>query len=61
MWDIIFLLGLLFLVVGVVKRQTRWGKGVALIGAVGVVVSLFVAGPEMWSSFQQGFQEGYQD
>jgi hypothetical protein len=61
MWDVVFLIGLVLLVVGIVKRQTRWGKGAAIIGAVGVAASLIVAGPEMLEAVQRGFQEGYEE
>ena len=60
MWSIILLSGFVLLVVGVFKRTTNWGKGAALIGATGIIVSLLVAGPELLDTVQQGFQDGYE-
>jgi hypothetical protein len=64
MWSAIFLLGILLLLVGLFKRKTRWGKGAALIGSVGVFLSLVVGGPELLEAakdFRQGFQDGLAD
>jgi hypothetical protein len=60
MWDIILWGGFVLLVVGIVKRKTGWGKGTALIGATGVIVSLLPAGPEILDSFQREFRDGYE-
>ena len=61
MWTVALFVGLALLILGVVKRDTKWGKAVALIGGVGIAVSLFVAGPDMLDDFQRGFQDGYAD
>lgn len=61
MWDIVLLSGLILLIIGLVKRKTRWGKGLAIVGAVGIAVSLVVHGPEMLDSFQQGWQDAMAD
>ena len=60
MWDFVLLLGLVLLIIGGVKRKTDWGKTLAVVGVVGIVISLVVAGPDMLDAAQRGFQEGYE-
>ncbi|PQJ34344.1 hypothetical protein BSZ35_06780 [Salinibacter sp. 10B] len=59
MWTVVLFAGLALLILGIVKRDEQWGKAGALIGGIGIAVSLFVAGPDMLDDFQRGFQEGY--
>ncbi len=59
MWTIALFAGIILLVVGGLKRKTDWGKPVAVLGAVTVGVSLFVAGPDMIGDFLRGFNDGY--
>lgn len=64
MYPAILLLGIILLFVGLFKHKTDWGKGAALIGVVGVLLSVLVGGPELLEAaddFRRGFQEGLAD
>ncbi len=61
MWEIVLLSGLVLLIIGLVKRKTGWGKGIALVGLIGIVVSLIVHGPEMLEGFMEGYREARAD
>ncbi|WP_103019875.1 hypothetical protein [Salinibacter altiplanensis] len=58
MWEAVLLIGIIVIGLGILRRTTSWGKGVALAGATGIVVALVVAGPEMMNAAQQAYQEG---
>jgi len=58
MWSVVLSVGIVLAVLGALKRKTRWGKGVALVGAAGIVVALLVAGPEITDAVRQSYQEG---
>jgi hypothetical protein len=45
-----------FVVIGLLKRRAPWGKGVALVGAALLVLSLTALGG--WSAMQRGFRTG---
>ena len=59
MWTIALFAGIGLLVAGGLKRETDWGKPVAILGVVTVGASLFVAGPDMLDAFLRGFNDGY--
>ena len=59
MWTPVLLAGIILFVVGRMKWETDWGKPVAILGAVGVGVSLVVVGPDLLDSFLRGFNDGY--
>lgn len=64
MYPAILLVGIALLIIGLFKRNTDWGKGTALIGAVGVLLSVLVGGPELLEAaddFRRGFQEALAD
>lgn len=58
--DIAFLIGLALVVVGLIKRSSRWGLPAAAGGAVLALVVLAVAWPDMLDSFSRGFAAGYE-
>lgn len=61
MWDIVLLVGLALLIAGLVKRKTTWGRAFALVGVVGIIVSLVIHGPDMAEALQRGWEAGMQD
>jgi len=60
MWSIVLLIGFISFIVGLVKHKENWGKTIATIGGIAVVVSVIVAGPEMADAAITGFQQGFQ-
>ncbi|HHP7237820.1 hypothetical protein [Longibacter sp.] len=59
-WDVLIISGLIMITVGIVKRDTQWGWSVAATGAIAIVASLFLAGPEFYNGLQDAYQRGYE-
>lgn len=51
--------GITLLIVGGLKRKTKWGKTVAMLGIATVGVSLFFGEPDAIDSFLRGFNDAY--
>jgi hypothetical membrane protein len=57
-WDLLIIAGLVMITVGIIKRDTEWGWSVAATGAIAIVASLFLAGPEFYDGLQDAYQRG---
>lgn len=58
MLDIIFLVGIIALVVGLVKRSAKYGKWLILAGGLIVLACFFVVG---YTDFKEGFFDALRD
>ncbi|NBC85643.1 MAG: hypothetical protein GVY25_05570 [Bacteroidetes bacterium] len=59
-WDPLIIAGLIMITVGVLKRDTEWGWSVAATGAITIVASLLLAGPEFYDGLREAYQRGYE-
>ena len=57
-WDLLIITGLIMITVGIIKRDAEWGWSVAVTGAIAIVASLLLAGPEFYDGLQDAYQRG---
>lgn len=59
--DAALLVGLILFVLGLVKRRSRWGTAVAIVGAALFMGTLVLHYPNLAEAFRTGFEEGQAD